>query len=200
VTSEAGSIYRLAARMSAYYVIAILVVVGAVVLSAIGLTREDFPSNLRVGRAVMAGMLVAVIAGVVALLATTEREHPREEAAHAAAEEAERKVGAEGKRGQTGPPESGETVAVAEDEFSVALEGGEELEAGPHTFAVANKGKIQHDLAIEGEGLDKEPKTPLIDPGKSADLKADLKAGKYKFYCTVPGHEESGMSTDVTVR
>ena len=31
--------------MSAYYVIAIVIAVGAVVLSAIGLTREDFPPN-----------------------------------------------------------------------------------------------------------------------------------------------------------
>jgi uncharacterized cupredoxin-like copper-binding protein len=186
--------------MSAYYVIAIVIVAGAVVLSAIGLTRENFPPDVRVGRAVMAGTLVAVVVGIIALLATTEKEHPREEAAHAAAEEADKKVAEEGKEGQTAPPESGQAVAVTEAEFSVALEGGEELEAGPHTFSVANKGKIGHDLAIEGEGLDKEPKTPLIDPGKTAELKADLRAGEYKFYCTVPGHEQSGMATDVTVK
>lgn len=200
MTGGAGSVYTLAARMSAYYVIAIVVVVAAVALSAIGLTREDFPPNPRVGRAVMGGMLLAVVAGVIALLATTEREHPREEAAHAAAEKAEKNAAAEGKQGQTGPAESGETVAVTEDEFSISLEGGERLEAGPHTFAVANKGKIQHDLAIEGKSLDKEPKTPLIDPGKTADLKAELKPGSYRLYCTVPGHAQSGMETDVTVR
>lgn len=199
-TGEAGSIYRLAARMSAYYVIAIVVVVGAVVLSAIGLTREDFPPNLRVGRAVMAGTLLAVVAGVIALISTTEREHPREEAAHAAAEKAAERKSEKRAAPGGGEPAGGQTVAVTEKEFSVALEGGKALEAGPLTFAVSNKGKIQHDLAIEGKGLDKEPKTPLIDPGKTADLKADLRAGKYKFYCTVPGHEESGMATDVTVR
>jgi uncharacterized cupredoxin-like copper-binding protein len=187
--------------MSAYYVIAIVIAVGAVVLSAIGLTREDFPPSDRVARVLMAGALVVVLAGVVALLATTEREHPREEAAHAAAEQAaEEKVAEEGKTEQTGSPQSGETVAVTEDEFSVALEGGEDLKPGPHTFAVANKGKIPHDLAIEGEALPEEAKTPLIDPGKSADLKTDLKPGDYRFYCTVPGHAESGMETDVTVR
>jgi uncharacterized cupredoxin-like copper-binding protein len=26
-----------------------------------------------------------------------------------------------------------------------------------------------------------------------------LKAGKYKFYCTVPGHEQAGMRVNVTV-
>jgi uncharacterized cupredoxin-like copper-binding protein len=200
MAGEAGAIYTLAAPMSAYFVIGILIAVGAVVLSAIGLTRADFPPNDRVGRAVMAGTLVVVLGGIGALLATTHVEHPREEAAEAAAEKAgEEKVAEAGKSGQVGAPEAGETVAVSEDEFSVALEGGDQLKPGPHTFAVANKGKIQHDLAIEGGGLPDEPKTPLIDPGKSADLKADLKPGKYKFYCTVPGHEESGMKTEVTV-
>ena len=36
--------------MSAYYVIAIVIAVGAIVLSAIGLTREDFPPTVRAGR------------------------------------------------------------------------------------------------------------------------------------------------------
>src|SRR5687768_13923354 len=175
--------------MTAYYVIAIVIAVGAIVLSAIGLTREDFPPTVRAGRAVMAGTLLLVIAGVIALLATTHVEHPREEAAEAAAEKAaEEKAAEEGKaegKGAEGGAQGEETVDVAEDEFSIALEGGTELGAGPHTFAVANQGKLPHDLAIEGGGLEKEPKTPLIDPGKKADLSADLKPGEYKFYCTV---------------
>jgi uncharacterized cupredoxin-like copper-binding protein len=180
--------------MSAYYVIAIVIVAGAVVLSAIGLTREDFPPTTRAARAVMAGTLVAVIAGVIALLATTEKEHPREEAAHAAAEE---QAAEQGKRP---PPESGEAIAVAEDEFSIKIEGGNGLEAGPLNFAVANEGKIEHDLAIEGEEIGDEPKTPLIKPDSAVPFEVELPAGEYRFYCTVPGHAESGMETDVTVR
>jgi len=190
---------RLAARMSAYYVIAIVIAVGAVVLSAIGLTREDFPPTARAARILMGGTLLLVTAGIVALLATTHREHPREEAAEAREQAAEQQGAGEGETGQAGPAEAGKTVAVTEDEFSIALEGGERLEAGPHTFAVANEGQIGHDLAIEGEGLAEEPKTPIIDPGAEADLEADLEPGTYRFYCTVPGHAEQGMETDVTV-
>ena len=182
--------------MSAYYVIAIVIAVGAIVLTAIGLTREDFPPTVRAGRLLMAGAALIVTAGVVALLATTHKEHPREEAAHAAAEAAAERE-AEGGGGQAS---RGQRVAVTEDEFSIALQGGETLQAGPHTFAVANRGDIEHDLAIQGEGLAEEPKTPLIDPGGTADLEADLEAGDYRFYCTVPGHEEAGMVADVTVR
>jgi Copper binding proteins, plastocyanin/azurin family len=184
----------MAARMSAYYVIAIVIAVGAVVLSAIGLTREDFPPNDRVGRLLMVGTFVIVLAGVVALLATTHVEHPREEAAEAAAEEAEKQEGEEAVQGEGG----GTTVRTEEGEFFIRLESGEQLKPAKYSFRVVNRGKIDHDLAIEGSGV--EEKTPLIGPGEEASLESDLKPGKYRFYCTVPGHAESGMETDVTVR
>ena len=89
-------------------------------------------------------------------------------------------------------------MKVSEKEFSIALTGGNKLKSGSYTFAVDNAGKIQHDLAIEGNGI-KETKTPLIDAGQSKSLSVDLKPGKYTFYCTVPGHEQSGMKVAVTV-
>jgi uncharacterized cupredoxin-like copper-binding protein len=181
--------------MSAYYVIAIVIAVGAVVLSAIGLTREDFPPSIRAARIVMAGTLLLVTAGIVALLATTHREHPREEAAEAS-EQAAVAQGEGAVQGEGG----GTTVRTEEKEFSIKLRGGNSLTAGKYRFAVVNRGKIGHDLAIEGEGLAREPKTAIIDPGEEADLQADLKPGAYRFYCTVPGHAESGMETDVTVK
>jgi plastocyanin len=35
--------------------------------------------------------------------------------------------------------------------------------------------------------------------GKSDQLKADLKPGKYPFYCDIPGHREAGMEGTLTV-
>ena len=166
-------------------------VVLAVVLSAIGLTREGFPPSQGAARAIMAGTLVLVLTGGVVLITTTHKEHPRAEAAEKKAEEEAAKGGEEG------PEAAGETVRAIEKEFSIALQP-ESPKAGRNSFEVANEGKIPHDLEIEGGGV--EEKTPLIDPGKSAKLAADLKPGKYRFYCTVPGHAESGMDVDVTVR
>ena len=60
-------------------------------------------------------------------------------------------------------------MKVSEKEFSIALAGGNKLKSGSYTFAVDNVGKIQHDLAIEGNGI-KETKTPLIDAGQSKSL------------------------------
>jgi uncharacterized cupredoxin-like copper-binding protein len=185
--------------MTAYYVLGIAMVVLAIVLSAIGLTRENFPPSTRVGRAIIGGTLLLVLAGMVTLVAVTHVEHPREEAAEAAAKRAEAKGGGEAKAPEkAGGAPRGKTVEAVEKEFSIALQDGKTLQAGGYTFDVANQGKIDHDLAVEGNGLEK--KTPLINPGKTTQLAVELKAGKYKLYCTVPGHEQSGMKVDVTVR
>jgi plastocyanin len=183
--------------MTLYYVLGATMVAGAIVLSAIGLTRENFPPSLAVGRAIMGGALVLVLSGMAVLLLTTEKEHPREEAAEAA--EHEQAAGGEGAGG--GEPVRGEasrTIRALEDEFSIKLDPGPPRAAGSYTFDVVNQGNIDHDLEVQGEGV--EEKTPLIGPGKTARVTADLKPGKYKLYCTVPGHEESGMKVDVSVR
>ena len=83
------------------------------------------------------------------------------------------------------PKAGGKTVKVSEKEFSIALTGGNKLQAGKYTFAVENTGKIEHDLAIVGGKL-KETKTPLI-AGQSKELAVDLQPGKYKFFCRCRG-------------
>jgi uncharacterized cupredoxin-like copper-binding protein len=180
--------------MAVYFVIGALLVVWALVLTFGGIARvRDFPdrSGGRVLMAVSAGLAIGVF---VALMATTKKEHPREEAKAKAAERA-----AEERPPGEAPPGKGGAIAVTETEYSIELPGDTTLGAGRSTFEVMNEGKIGHDLAVEGGG-GKVPKTPLIDPGKTAQLEADLKPGKYKLYCTVPGHEQLGMKTEVAVR
>src|SRR5688500_15375932 len=183
--------------MTGYYVLGIAMVVGAVVLSAIGLTREGFPPSRGMARAIIAGTFVLVLAGAVVLLATTHKEHPREEAAEKAelaaerAEEEKPEAAAQGKGGGT-------TVRTIEDEFSIKLESGNDLKPGLYRFQVVNRGQSEHDLAIDGDGV--KEKTPLIGTGEEASLEADLKPAEYRFWCTVPGHAEAGMDVDVSVK
>jgi plastocyanin len=189
--------------MAVYFVLGSILVAWGLGLAVLGLLREDFPPSGRAGRMLVGTTALIVVATLVALLATTEREHPREEAA---AEAAEKK--AEGEKpggeapGGAPPPASApsveaSTVDVTEKEFSIALAGGNALQPGRYSFAVQNAGKIQHDLAIQGAG--ENVKTPLLDAGQSKDLKANLNPGKYVFFCTVPGHEQAGMKVNVTV-
>jgi uncharacterized cupredoxin-like copper-binding protein len=193
--------------MTAYYVLAIVLVAGAIVLSFFGLTRPGFPRNVGIGRAIIMFSALMVAVTIVVLVTTTHREHPREEAkAEANAEAAKKPAPANPQQPAPAKPAGGKAaggkaaapVRVQEKEYSVTLAGGSTLGAGNVSFEVANVGKIQHDLAVAGAA--KPAKTPLIDPGKTQVLKVDLTPGKYKLYCTVPGHEQLGMKTEVTVK
>ena len=44
-------------------------------------------------------------------------------------------------------------MRVIEKEFSIELDKGNTLQAGSYAFQVDNAGKIEHDLAIEGDGV-----------------------------------------------
>ena len=183
--------------MTAYYVLGITMVVGAVVLSAIGLTREGFPPSKGVARGILAGTFVLVLSGATVLIVTTEKEHPKAEAAEKAELKAEEAQG-ENPTGAVQGEGGGKSVRADEKEFSIKLDKGNTLQAGSYRFRVVNTGKIEHDLAIEGDGV--KEKTALIGPGNEAALEADLKPAKYRFYCTVPGHAQSGMDISVTVQ
>ena len=65
---------------------------------------------------------------------------------------------------------------------------------GSVTFVVTNKGHLAHDFKIAGK------KTPLLKGGKSAKITVTLKAGKYPYSCTVPGHAAAGMKGVLTVK
>jgi uncharacterized cupredoxin-like copper-binding protein len=65
---------------------------------------------------------------------------------------------------------------------------------GVTTFKVVNKGALKHDFKIAGK------RTALLATGKTATLKVTLKAGKFAFLCTVPGHAAAGMKGTLTVK
>jgi uncharacterized cupredoxin-like copper-binding protein len=88
------------------------------------------------------------------------------------------------------------SVPVSETEFKITLPK-TTIAAGSYSFEVKNDGKIDHDLVVQGNGVDE--KTPTIAPGKSATLKVDLKPGTYDVYCSIPGHKQAGMDLKLTV-
>jgi uncharacterized cupredoxin-like copper-binding protein len=66
---------------------------------------------------------------------------------------------------------------------------------GVTTFKVTNKGKLTHDFKIAGK------KTAILGSGRTATLKVTLlKAGKFTYLCTVPGHAAAGMKGILTVK
>ena len=81
---------------------------------------------------------------------------------------------------------AGSPIKVTATEFKFKLSS-TSVAAGSVTFAIVNKGKLAHDFSIAGK------KSALIAPGKSGKLTVTLKAGKYPYKCTVPGHAAAGM-------
>jgi plastocyanin len=67
---------------------------------------------------------------------------------------------------------------------------------GKVTITMDNPSSTPHAVEVEGNGVEKVTKT--LTNG-SASLTADLKAGKYEFYCPVDGHRQAGMEGTLTV-
>jgi uncharacterized cupredoxin-like copper-binding protein len=57
---------------------------------------------------------------------------------------------------------------------------------------------IPHGIALSGKGLKKTGK--IVNPGKTTAVTATLKAGKYTYFCPVPGHKQAGMRGTLTVK
>lgn len=69
--------------------------------------------------------------------------------------------------------------------------------AGAVTITMNNPSSLQHGIAVEGNGVDKDGK--IVGQGGTSVLAVQLKAGKYTFYCPVPGHRQAGMQGTLTV-
>ena len=72
------------------------------------------------------------------------------------------------------------------------------LAAGTIDFNAANLGEDDHNLSVRGGG--KEYGGIDLAPGDADTLKLTLSPGTYTLYCSLVGHEEQGMHTDISVR
>ncbi|HZO59399.1 MAG TPA: plastocyanin/azurin family copper-binding protein [Solirubrobacterales bacterium] len=111
-------------------------------------------------------------------------------------------IGKPAEGGAAGP--SGTAEANARNVVEIPADPGGQLlfqaksataKAGEVTLASKNDSTVPHNIAIKGEG-----EGPVVQGGKTSEVSADLKAGRYEFYCSVPGHEQAGMKGSLTVR
>lgn len=66
------------------------------------------------------------------------------------------------------------------------------------TIAIHNEGKLGHDLKLRQDGKEIGG-TQILNPGETQKLEVRFPAGSYQMYCSVPGHENSGMKGTFTV-
>lgn len=71
--------------------------------------------------------------------------------------------------------------------------------AGRVTLKMTNRDDIAHDIAVRGKKLASPKKGKIVGTGKVSKVTVTLPAGTYTFYCTVFGHESSGMRGTLTV-
>jgi len=67
--------------------------------------------------------------------------------------------------------------------------------AGSVELVMPNPSPVQHNIAIKGGDAGE-----VVGTGGESRVQADLKAGKYEYYCSVPGHEAGGMKGTLTVK
>jgi hypothetical protein len=72
------------------------------------------------------------------------------------------------------------------------------LAAGRVVFSAANLGEDDHNLSVRA-GVTEFGKVDLA-PGDTGSLVLQLSPGTYTLYCSLLGHEEQGMVTDISVR
>jgi len=70
--------------------------------------------------------------------------------------------------------------------------------AGALTIRSPNASTIPHNISLEGNGVKEEGK--VVQNGGVSEIKVDVKAGEYTFYCSVDGHRAAGMAGKLTVQ
>jgi plastocyanin len=75
--------------------------------------------------------------------------------------------------------------------------GSAEASAGPLTINSVNESSVDHNIALEGNGVNEEGE--VVKDGGTSTVEAEVQPGEYTFYCSVPGHREGGMEGKLTV-
>ena len=70
--------------------------------------------------------------------------------------------------------------------------------AGQVTITMTNPSPVGHNVALKGNGVDE--RGDVVQGDEKSTVEATVEAGQYEFYCSVPGHEQSGMKGTLTVK
>ena len=97
------------------------------------------------------------------------------------------------------PEPEANRLAVKSVEFYYVLSR-PSVKAGEVTIELNNQGEDAHNLNLRREGDEGEPLQIAETASDQRSVASfDLPAGKYKLWCSLPTHEEEGMSTTLVV-
>jgi plastocyanin len=202
-----------------FYVLGICLATLALVVTAIGLRDSNAFSSNALARGGILVFAVLVI-GTATFAVRYSKDEQADRRAELASEEAKQHAAAEPGAGAAPAPKAaapsggkgaapkkqpaakgaGSTLKLAADPTQIAYTTKALLASklGKVTIDFTNPSQISHDVAI-AKGSQELAKSDLIAQS-STSVSAELTAGKYVFYCTVPGHREAGMEGTLTVK
>jgi plastocyanin len=214
-----------AQEFTAFHAVGIALALWALIVTALGVTREDFPGKGNGQRIVMAISAILVV-GAIATAIGTSKSAPK-------GGEQAGKVNKAGREG-TGQPAQGGGLAPGTGANAGQQPGGNagqkpgaaapagktvttlllsadpsgqlrfdkntlQAPAGNVRITMNNPSPIPHNISIEGPGgVSQQGKT--VPKGGSSQVQVQLKPGTYTYYCSVPGHRQAGMQGTLTVK
>lgn len=207
--------------INAFHVIGALLAIWAVLLAVLGITRHDFPGKQGAERIVIAISALLVAGSIGSAIASSGEEKPKGEEIRNVENKGGKEGSSEPEQGGTQAPETGSEQGQEEGKENAPTPGGQptgqtltlnadpsgrpafdktSLQSKPGTVRIVmqNPAPVPHNVSLEGAGIDEEG--PTVQKGGSSQVTAKVKPGQYTYYCSVPGHRESGMEGTLTVK
>jgi plastocyanin len=178
----------LSGTLNAFHVLGSLLALWALTVTAIGVRSESFPRTG--GQTVLVGAISVVLTvGAIASAIIVGALEADEDESAAAGKPAE----------QAAPVPAGALRLAADPTGQLKFDKSKlEAQAGKVSIAMTNRSTVIHDVSLEGRGVDEHGK--LVKGGGTSTVSAQLKPGRYTFYCSVTGHRAAGMEGTLTVK
>jgi plastocyanin len=176
LTTSGREMFAAAPSKVPYYIAGGVLALWAVMLAVWGISHAEFPGSQGRGRLVMLTSFVLVVATMTAAV-LTGGEHAQEGA----------------KAAGTTPRATGRALQLAADPGGALRfdKNRAAVLAGRVTVRFRNESTVEHNVTI-AQGSRRLGATETIT-GSMATLALQLPPGQYVFFCSVPGHRQSGM-------
>ena len=178
----------LSGALNAFHVLGSLLALWALTVTAIGVRSENFPRTGRQTTLVGAISVALTVGAIGSAIIVGALEADEGESAEAG-ESAE----------QAAPVPAGALRLSADPTGNLKFDKSKlEARAGKVSIAMTNRSTVTHDVSLEGQGVDEHGK--VVKGGGTSTVSAELKPGRYTFYCSVAGHRAAGMEGTLTVK